>query len=217
MDEVVRDGSAVDVYVALPAEPELGRVRSLVRGRARVLDLGCGTGRIANPLAIDGHSVVAVDDSEAMLARVVGAETVMADVRTLDLNRCFDAVLALSHLINSSDRSRRLDLLRVCRRHLDDDGVVVVQRYRPDWVPAASEGASGDVTMRLHDVVLRDGGVFAAVVTYAIGDRSWSQSFEATIVDDDELSSLAIESDLKIDNIAGDDASWVLLSARRDR
>jgi 2-polyprenyl-3-methyl-5-hydroxy-6-metoxy-1,4-benzoquinol methylase len=151
---------------------------------ARILDLGCGTGRIANPLAADGHAVVAVDNSEAMLARVVGAETVMGDVRTLDLGRQFDAVLALSHLINHPERSRRLDLLRVCRKHLADGGVIVVERYAPDWVPSDSEGASGDVAIQLHHVIHHDARAFAATVTYTLTGRSWSQEFEASIVDE---------------------------------
>ena len=212
MKGVAPDGSPVQIYAALPAEPELGRVRSLLAPGARILDLGCGTGRIANPLAADGHAVVAVDNSEEMLARVVGAETVMGDVRTLDLGRQFDAVLALSHLINHPERSCRLDLLRVCRKHLSFDGVIVVERYSPDWVPSDSEGAIGDVTIQLHDVEHRDARAFAATVTYTLDGRSWSQSFEATIVDDHELASLALASGLTVSHVT-DDPSWVVLTA----
>src|SRR5215208_1494533 len=37
--------------------------------RQRVLELGCGTGRVTFPLARAGVSIVGVDRSEAMLAR----------------------------------------------------------------------------------------------------------------------------------------------------
>ena len=201
----------MEIYAALPAEPELSRVRSLVTPGARILDLGCGTGRIANPLAADGHAVVAVDNSEAMLACVVGAEVVLGDVRTLDLQVKFDVVLALSHLINHPERSRRLDLLRVCRQHGVDDGRVVVERYSPDWTPSDSEGSIGDVAIRLHHVVRHDDGTFAATVTYSLHEHSYSQSFEGTIVDDDELASLAVESGLAVRRVA-DDPSWVILT-----
>ena len=210
MDSVAPDGSPVPIYAALPTEPELSRVRSVVAPGARILDLGCGTGRITNPLAADGHSVVAVDNSEAMLACVVGAETVLADVWALDLDRKFDAVLALSHLINHPQRAIRLELLRVCRQHLADDGVLILQRYSPDWVPSDSEGTSGDVAIRLHQVEHRDDAAFAATVTYTLAGRSWSQTFEAAIVDDDELASLAHLSGLTVSHVA-DDTGWVLL------
>jgi len=56
---------------------------------------------------------------------------------------------ALSRLINSLSRSRRFDLLRVCRPHVDD-GVIVVQRHDPDWVP--TEGSSARSTNRVMTV-----------------------------------------------------------------
>jgi SAM-dependent methyltransferase len=189
-------------------------VRSLLAPRARILDLGCGTGRIANPLAADGHAVVAVDNSEAMLACVIGAENVLGDVWTLDLGRQFDVVLALSHLINNPEPSLRLELLRVCRKHLADDGVVVVERYPPGWLPAETAGASGEVAIHLHDVLHGADGAFAATVTYALDGHSWSQGFEATIIDDDELASLARASGLTVTD-ATNDPAWVVLAASR--
>lgn len=47
-----------------------------------------------------GHPVTAVDQSAAMLAQVQGAETMLADIGTLDLGRTFPAVLLASQLIN---------------------------------------------------------------------------------------------------------------------
>ena len=211
MGDVAPDGSPVAVYLAIPAEPDLGRVRSVLPTGASVLDLGSGPGRIANPLAAGGHSVVAVDDSPEMLRHVVGAETVVGDVWTLDLGRRFGAVLALSHLINDPSRSRRIELLRVCRLHTDDDGVVVVQRYPPSWVPTEVARAVGDIGVHLHDIVDHDDGSFAAAVTYTAGDRSWTQRFNSVIVDDGELAALAAETGLKVDGLIGGDDAWVLL------
>jgi SAM-dependent methyltransferase len=199
------------VYLALPSEPDLTRVRSVLRPDSSVLDLGAGVGRIANALTAEGHRVVAVDDSVPMLEHVAGAEAVLADVWTLDLHRRFDAVLALSHLINHRARERRLGLLGVCRRHLRDAGVVVVQRYPPDWKPADETTRVGDVEIHLHDLrALPDG--FAATVTYAIGDRSWAQSFEATTVDDEELRSLAEGVGLVFGRALDEHGAWVLLT-----
>lgn len=135
MAEVAPDGSPVDVYRALPNGVDLARIRAVVPVAASILDLGSGPGRLTNPLAADGHHVVAVDDSAEMLSHVVGASTVLADVWQLDLGRKFDVVMALSHLINDRSPTRRIELLKVCRRHLADAGVIVLQRFPPSWSP----------------------------------------------------------------------------------
>jgi len=44
--------------------------RREVGGSGRILELGCGTGRLTLPLARDGHAITALDGSEAMLARL---------------------------------------------------------------------------------------------------------------------------------------------------
>jgi 2-polyprenyl-3-methyl-5-hydroxy-6-metoxy-1,4-benzoquinol methylase len=74
---VAPDGSPVDVYRALPSEPDSSRIRSILNEVGSILDLGCGPGRFSNPLAAAGHRVVAVDDSAEMLSWVLGAETVL--------------------------------------------------------------------------------------------------------------------------------------------
>jgi SAM-dependent methyltransferase len=131
MDGVSPDGSPVEVYLALPADPDLQVIRSAMSERCSVLDLGAGVGRLANPLAADGHRVVAVDNSPELRAHVHGPTTVVADIWSLDLAERFDVVLALSHLINSVSRDRRMRLLAVCRRHVRDGGRVLIQRHEP--------------------------------------------------------------------------------------
>ena len=66
------------------------------------------------------------------------------------------------------------------------------QRVRTRLDRDQFRGTSGDVTIKLHYVIHRDSGVFEATVTYVIGDQSWSQAFEAMIINDDELRSLPI-------------------------
>ncbi|HUQ16935.1 MAG TPA: methyltransferase domain-containing protein, partial [Candidatus Saccharimonadales bacterium] len=53
-----------------PPWPDVDWFRSVASGTGGpVLELGCGTGRIAVALAADGHAVVGLDRSEAMLGR----------------------------------------------------------------------------------------------------------------------------------------------------
>jgi SAM-dependent methyltransferase len=215
VSDVAPDGSPVDVYLALPFEADLARVRAVIPSDATVLDLGSGPGRLSNPLAAEGHDVVAVDDSGEMLSHVVGASTVLADVWQLELGRTFDVVLALSHLINDRSASRRIELLKMCRRHLADTGVIVLQRFPPDWSPLEESRSIGDVGVRLFDVQPFNDGGFAAAVEYRLGEQTWIQRFEAAIVDDAELNALAAAASLIVRRSLDDEGSWMLLGASR--
>ena len=210
-DGVAPDGSPVEVYQALLVEPDLGRLRSVLPSGCSVLDLGAGVGRLANPLAAAGHQVVAVDESSEMLAWVDGPERMNADIWSLDLGRRFDAVLALSHLINDPSRERRVELLGVGRCHLRDGGVLVVQRYPPAWQPEDRSSTNGPVEIRLHDVVGRKER-FSAAVTYTIDAQAWTQPFEAMVVDDDELTALAAAAGLIVTGYLDEDRAWVTLT-----
>ena len=78
------------------------RVLELTPGM-RVLDLGCGHGRIANRLAERGYHVVGIDESKPFLARAReeapadangSVEYVQADMRDFDITGPFDAVVS---------------------------------------------------------------------------------------------------------------------------
>jgi len=101
-----------------------------------ILDLGCGTGNHALPLARRGYEVVGVDRSGDMLAhaRIKAADPEMngkatfcqEDIRSLRLGRHFDAAVmmfaVLSYQLENSDV---LSALRGARRHLRVGGLLV--------------------------------------------------------------------------------------------
>ena len=120
--KLTADGCAVDLYRQLPEMGEAVIVHASIRPGASVLDLGCGTGRIAHPLIELGHPVLGVDQSADMLAHVRGAETVCAAIAGLDLGHTFGGVLLASHLINTPSRADRRALLETARRHLPPGG-----------------------------------------------------------------------------------------------
>ena len=79
--------------------PWLERLDALLPRRARVLDLGCGSGQpIASWLAGRGHAVTGVDTSPTLLAiarlALPGHRFVAGDMRGLALGERFDAVVA---------------------------------------------------------------------------------------------------------------------------
>jgi SAM-dependent methyltransferase len=98
----------------------------------RVLDLGCGTGRVSLDLAQAGHRVTGLDLDPrftAELRRRAGAANVTAgalvgDVRAFDLGNRFDLVLAtmqMLQLLSTSDE--RVSALQCARAHLRDRGI----------------------------------------------------------------------------------------------
>jgi SAM-dependent methyltransferase len=89
----------------------------------RVLDLGCGTGGHAVPLAARGYEVVGVDRSPDMLERARGrgssARFEFGEISSVDLGETFDAVLmmfaVLGYQVGNADVQAGL---ATARRHV---------------------------------------------------------------------------------------------------
>jgi len=75
---------------------------ALLPPRSRVLDAGCGTGRVALELARRGHLVTGVDNDPSMLAVArsrPGVRWLERDLAGLDLGEPFDLVLAAGNVV----------------------------------------------------------------------------------------------------------------------
>jgi SAM-dependent methyltransferase len=130
---VTPDGCPVEVYLRLPAGGEPDLIHGSIPPNSRLLELGCGTGRLVNPLVDRGHRVTGVDESPAMLAHVRGVIPVLARIEDLQLGETFDAVLLAGNLISTVPAARRHQFLVTCRRHLAVDGILIVQWLPPTW------------------------------------------------------------------------------------
>jgi SAM-dependent methyltransferase len=134
--DLVEDPGDLDLYLALAA-----------RTGGPILELGCGTGRIAVPLAAAGHNVTAVDIDPAMLERArqrskaAGAaardriDFVEADLLALELPALGSfrlAVLALNSLFLLATRTAQREAFATMARHLASGGLAVVDIWLPD-------------------------------------------------------------------------------------
>ncbi len=111
------------------------------RSGGPVLELACGTGRLTWPLARDGHDVVGLDASPAMLAAAARkaaeqgtrARFLRGDMRDFDLGGRFGLVViscnSLAHLTDTADL---LSCLACVRRHLKPGGVLAFDVVLPD-------------------------------------------------------------------------------------
>ena len=105
-----------------------------------ILELGCGTGRVAIPLAKRGHIVTGVDLSHSMLAQALrkskaedaSVAWVMSDMRDFALKRKFPLVIAT---INTLCHLLTLEELEAClasvKRHLTPGGRFVIDVFNP--------------------------------------------------------------------------------------
>jgi SAM-dependent methyltransferase len=180
------DGSPVALYARLPAlgEPEL--IHDAVPVGAEILELGAGAGRVTHQLLALGHAVVAVDNSEEMLARIEGAETVLADIENLDLGRRFPVVVLASNFINHPDESERRAFLACCARHVLPDGQVLLQGFPRDWTPSTQWAEQGGVRFRLRNFTL-DRGHVSGEMEYLVEKRRLVHAFESKLLTPEEL------------------------------
>ena len=207
---ITPDGCAVDFYALMPDFGEPAIVHEAAGAGASILELGCGAGRVTHPLIALGHPVVAVDESPEMLAHVHGAETVCARIQDLSLGRRFGAVLLASHLINADDETRHI-FLDACRRHVADDGCVIIQQHSPEWFAAArdSEVSRAGVILRLRDVTRPAPNLVSATAEYVVGDQCWTQTFTTMRLDDAELAAALAAARLCLDRYLTEDRSWL--------
>ena len=182
------DGSPVALYRRVPAGDDLHVLDRVAAPGVTVLDLGCGAGRLAHPLAGRGCLVTAVDESPEMLAEVHGCETVLASIEDLRLERTFDVVLLAGNLVNVEDPVTRAAFLRTCRRHMDGSSTLLVQRLDPAWASTAQELESERDGIRYtFDVTTADGHLLAGTVRYQAADLDVSHAFRLQVLDDAQI------------------------------
>ena len=208
---ITADGCAVDLYAMLPPSGEPEIIASMLPPGSAILELGAGAGRITHPLLDLGFSVIAVDDSPEMLAKIHGARTVLSKIQRLELGEQFDGVLMMSRLINTDDPADAAVLLAACRRHVADDGRVLIERHPVSWFDEAVETESSrpGMTVRLRDISRTARGSLSATVVHEVGDSIWTHAFTARRVDDAELTRLLCHAGLRLERFLTDDGAWL--------
>ena len=111
-----------------------------------VLELGCGTGRVALHLARRGHEVIGLDRDPELLAALEsrGAQlpvsTIEADARSFELEEPASLVLAPTHLLQLlSDSAERAESLHCIAASLRPGGLlaatIIEEMPEPDGAP----------------------------------------------------------------------------------
>jgi SAM-dependent methyltransferase len=210
---IAPDGSPVALYARLPPLGEAELIHEAVPAGAEILELGAGAGRVTRPLLALGHAVVAVDNSEEMLELIEGAETVLADIATLELGRRFPVVVLASNFVNHPDDAERRAFLAACARHVLPDGHVLLQGFPRDWAPSTEWSEHGGVRLRLRSFTL-EGSRVAGEMEYVVDGRRLVHQFESRL-----LSSAELDADLRAVGLhrvreLDDRGSWIEAAPR---
>lgn len=150
---------------AYTADVDLWReLAAAVRGP--ILDLGCGTGRVALDLAARGHDVTGIDSDPALVAalrvrareRDLPVDALPGDARSFDLGRSFAMVISpmqVVQLLGGPDGRR--SMFATVRRHLDAGGTFAAALANPfEGVPDEELGPP------VPDMAERDGWVYSS-------------------------------------------------------
>ena len=114
---------------------EARMIDAMVPRGARILDAGCGQGRVGGHLAAQGHTVVGVDVDPALVA-AAAAQFPMAtwrqgDLTELDLPAAgitepFDAIVCAGNVVTFAAPGTQVEILRRFTAHLASQGRAVV-------------------------------------------------------------------------------------------
>lgn len=214
---------AYDLVVpADSAAPHADEAARLLAGRKRILDAGCGTGRVSLALAEAGFAVTGLDASAEMVEvareRAPQLEFIVGDLRDWTAPEPFDGVLCrgvLNDLVEDGDRQAAMDGLA---RALRPGGLLVLgmrelertrARYKREPVRTGSpEGVHWRIEGRfLGDVLIVEEHVSSADdrADYEFRMRPW------TLTEVDERAAAAgftrVERRLEGDRIVA--ACWV--------
>ncbi|MCD6320614.1 MAG: class I SAM-dependent methyltransferase [Candidatus Desulfofervidaceae bacterium] len=103
----------------------------------RILEVGCGTGRIAVPLAQNGHEVIGIDISLPMLRvakekKVFPFYPICMDMRCLGLKGNFDFILMPFNVLGFLTTSEeRLSFLKQLIPVLNPNGKIIIDLFVP--------------------------------------------------------------------------------------
>lgn len=106
--------------------------------KGSVLDLACGTGRLAIPLAQKGLKVVGLDASESMLtvarekSKNLPIQWVQGDIRTFQLTQTFDLIILAGNAFQALlSESNQRQMLACVKHHLKLSGFFVFNTRNP--------------------------------------------------------------------------------------
>ncbi|PZR28114.1 MAG: class I SAM-dependent methyltransferase [Citrobacter freundii] len=125
---------------SLMEKPYLDQLIQLAGKGSTVLDIGCGTGvPIMHYLVEQGMNTLGVDGSARMLEiaqqNLPSAKFIRADMRELDLDQTFDAIIAWHSLFHLT-YEEQIAMFGIFKKHLNNHGILMFtsgNEHKESW------------------------------------------------------------------------------------
>ena len=144
-------------------------IDAMVARNARILDAGCGSGRVGGRLHVLGHRVVGVDIDPTLIAAAEsdhpGPQWIVGDLATVDLRRAgidpaFDVIVSAGNVMTFVEVADRRAVVTNLAHMLTNGGRLVIgfgahRGYRFDDFEADAESAGLAFDLRLATWDLR--------------------------------------------------------------
>ncbi|MEH2222135.1 class I SAM-dependent methyltransferase [Nostoc sp.] len=159
---------------------------------AHILDLGCGTGQLAQKLLKKGYKVTGIDASEGMLhyarENAPGAELIFNDARLINFPATFGAVIsigALNHVMTLEDLT---NVFHKVYQTLLPNGVFLVylfleEEYKFNWDGKATGNVKEDYAWATRNSYNSEAKVASINLTiFSLIEQTW-QRLDSTILE----------------------------------
>ncbi len=119
-----------------------------------VLELGCGSGRLAIPLAKNGCNVTGIEYEKDMISLLLSKDypkdrlsVIQGDARSFNIGKKFDVVLLACNFLNMFiDPSDVVKILTNSKRHLKTGGSIIIDSSVPDFACMSEENGAASVS-----------------------------------------------------------------------
>lgn len=195
-----------DYYLELAKEPGMD-----------IMDLGCGTGLLANAYAKRGHRVTGVDPAAQMLEAGRQKEFgnnidwVQSTCQDLNLAKSFDLIIMTGHafqVLLSEDEVRKCFL--TMKNHLKENGLIVFESRNPNynwkdsWNYNVDLEFEGKPVKESREFLSMQDRKITFVLNYQFPDQSLQSKSELLFLPLKSITDLLIECGLKIKELHGD-------------